>query len=701
MDPSLLPFFHPRGVVVVGASHEPTKLGYGVARNLVQSRYPGAIHFVNPKGGRLFDRPVYPDIASVPEPVDLAILVIPAPTVPNGLRACAGRGIKAIIITSGGFREVGPEGAALEAECACLAHELGLRLIGPNCIGLLDTHFPLDTTFLPPPSPTPGDVAFLSHSGAICEAVIDWASGQGFGLSRLVSLGNQADLTEADFLAPVAEDPHTRVLTLYLEGVKDGRRFVEEARRVAHLKPVIALKVGRFASGRRAVASHTGALAGQETAYNAAFRQAGVIRAETSEEMFDWARALAWCPLPGGRDVAVLTSAGGPGVIAADALEAHGLRLAELGDETQSALHNLLPPAASVRNPVDMLASASPVQYAACLRALLDDPNVRGVLVIVLPPPMFTAETITEAIIPVIHQTRKPVIVALMGENLVRRAAELFRAARIPDYRFPERAASALAMLARRAETLARPSASPATFEDVRPESVRYFLTSAHDGAGQFLDQVKAIRILAAYGIPVPRLELANTADEAAALAGELGYPVALKVASPDIPHKSDVGGVLLNLADSLAVAEGFAKVRRNAHAACPQATILGVHVQRMFPAGQEVIVGIVQDPQFGPLVMFGSGGVEVEGLKDVAFALAPLSPDEAEHLLDSTWAGRKLRGYRNIPPADRAAVVNVLLRLAQLAADFPQLAEIEINPLRALPDGQGAVAVDVRIKLS
>ncbi|MBF8285982.1 MAG: acetyl coenzyme A synthetase (ADP forming), alpha domain protein, partial [Anaerolineales bacterium] len=518
--------------------------------------------------------------------------------------------------------------------------------------------------------------------------------------SRLVSLGNQADIAEADLLAPVAEDPHTRVLTLYLEGVKDGRRFVEEARRVAHLKPVIALKVGRFASGQRAVASHTGALAGQEAAYNAAFRCAGVIRAET-REMFDWARALAWCPVPNGRDVAVLTSAGGPGVIAADALEAHGLRLAELGDETRSALRGLLPPAASVRNPVDMLASASPEQYAASLRALLADPGVNGVLVIVLPPPMYTAESITEAVIPVIHQSRKPVVIALMGENLIRRAAELFRAARIPDYRFPERAASALAMLAQRAETLARPYVSPVSFDDVHPEIVRYLLASAHDGAGQFLDQVKAIRMLAAYGIPVPRLELANTADEAAALAGELGYPVALKVASPDIPHKSDVGGVLLNLTNSTAVADGFFKVRQNARAACPQATILGVHVQRMFPSGQEVIVGVVQDPQFGPLVMFGSGGVEVEGLKDIAFALAPLSRDEAEHLLDSTWAGRKLCGYRNLPPADRAAVVNVLLRLAQLAADFPQLAEIEINPLRALPDGQGAVAVDVRIRMS
>src|SRR3989304_869343 len=371
MDPSFIPFFRPRGVVLVGASHDPGKLGYGVAANLVQSGYQGAIPFVNPKGGRPFGRPVHAALPLVPDPVALAVLIIPAPPVPDALRACGRRGVRAAIVLSGGFREVGPEGTALEAECRRAARELGIRLLGPNCVGIMDTPLPLDTTFLPPPSPAPGDVAFISHSGAICAAVTDWATGQGFGLSLLVSLGNQADLTETDMLAPVAEDAHTRVVTLYLEGIGDGRRFVEEAGAVARRKPIIALKVGRSAGGRRAAASHTGALAGQEVAYDAAFHRAGVIRAGTSGEMFDWSRALAWCPLPAGPDVAVLTNAGGPGVIAADAVERYGLRLAELQEGTRTALREFLPPVASVRNPVDILASASPVQYARSLHLLL------------------------------------------------------------------------------------------------------------------------------------------------------------------------------------------------------------------------------------------------------------------------------------------------------------------------------------------
>lgn len=696
MDASLRPFFHPRGVMVVGVSRQATKLGYGLARNLVHSGYTGAIHFVNPKGGELFERPIYTDIASVPDPVDLAVLVIPAADMPTALRACGERGLRAAIIASGGFREIGAEGAALEAECLRVAREWGMRVIGPNCIGLLDTHLPLDTTFLPSSGLMPGEVAFISHSGAICEAVIDWASGQGFGLSRLVSLGNQADVAEADVLAPVADDPHTRVLTLYLEGIRDGRRFVAQAAPVAREKPIIALKVGRSESGQRAVASHTGALAGQEAAYDAAFRRAGVIRAETSEEMFDWARALAWCPLPSGNGMAVLTNAGGPGAIAADALEARHLSLAALSEATRANLRAILPPAASVLNPVDMLASASPEQYAQCLQALLADPAVNGVLVILPPPPMYTAESVAEALIPLIQRASKPVVIALMGENLIREAARRLRAAHIPDYRFPERAASALAMLAQRATALAQPPHASVTFDDVCPNVVRNLL--ARHAHGAWLGPHEAARVVEAYGVTIPNNELARTPEEAVALAAQIGFPVALKVASPDIPHKSDVGGVLLNLSDPATLMEGFARVQRNARAACPQAHLLGVQVQRTAPAGQDVIIGAVQDPQFGPLVMFGSGGIEVEGLKDVAFALAPLSRAEADELIDRTWAGRRLRGYRHLPAADREAVLTALLRLAQLAADFPQLAEIEINPLRALAAG-GALALDVRIR--
>jgi acetyl coenzyme A synthetase (ADP forming)-like protein len=705
VDPSLTPFFNPQGIALIGASADPNKLGYALARNLVQSNYPGALHFVNPKGGTLLGRKVYTNILEVPEPVDLAILLVPAPSIPGLLRDCGRRGISAAIIGAGGFRETGEAGAALEEECVAIARKYFIRLLGPNCIGIMDTHLPLDATFLPPPPPRPGDVAFISHSGAIMAAVVDWARGQDLGLSHLISLGNQADISETDVLAPLALDTHTRVLTLYLEGVRDGRRFVREAAKVSRVKPIVALKVGRFASGQRAVASHTGALAGRESAFNAAFWRAGVIRAETSEEMFDWARALAWSPLPKGRSIAILTSAGGPGVTAADALELNGMQLAELKPETVARLKEILPSAASFHNPVDMLATATPDQYAACLNAMLLDEGVHGALVIIPPLPMQTAGAVAKALIPVIYNSDKPVAITLMGDRLIQEAIEHFRAARIPEYRFPERAASALAILAQRADFLARAAIEPQPLAEVDQEKVKQLLRPYLEGAIALGNSIPLAaetinQILEAYGVPTLAIRLAKTAQEAVQLAEQVGFPVALKVASPSIAHKSDIGGVLLNLPDAEAVAQGFEVIVQNVRQAHPTAEIQGVYVQRMIPPGQEVIVGATQDEQFGALVMFGSGGVEVEALQDVGFALAPISDHEIEHLLQTTWAGRKLNGYRNLPPADRQAVIDVLRRIAQLAADFPQIEEIEINPLRVLEAGKGAAAVDVRARV-
>lgn len=703
---SLEAFFSPGGIAVIGASHNPTKLGYGLARNLLGSNYQGAVHFVNPKGGSLLGLPIYTNIRLVPDPVDLAILLIPAAFIPQALEDCGQRGLRAAIVGSGGFRETGQDGAALEEQCYHIAKSYGMRLIGPNSIGLIDTHLPLDATFLPPPGPLPGEVAFISHSGAICAAVIDWARGRNFGLSRLVSLGNQTDVNETDVLAPVAADPFTRVLTLYLEGVGDGRRFVAEAGQITCQKPIIALKVGRFESGQRAAASHTGALSGREDAFDAAFRRAGVIRASASEEMFDWARALAWCPLPKGRGVAVLTNAGGPGVTAADALESSGMHLSELNSETSAALREFLPPAASLGNPVDMLASASPEQYAQSLEVLLRDEHVHSALVILPPPPMFTAGAVAKALIPVIHQSDKPVIIALMGERLIQEAVEHFRAARVPEYRFPERAASALAVLAQRAEALSRSSAGPVIFPDIDQEDAKARLKTLHSSevhspkTDGFLPVELVFGLIKAYGIATPSIGLARSPEEAIELARSIGFPVALKVSAEGIAHKSDVGGLVLNLFDDEAVSQGYRRVVENARRARPGAKILGVFVQSMVTGGQEVIVGAVQDPQFGPLVMFGSGGVEVEGVRDVAFALAPITDEEANYLLDSTWAGRKLAGYRNQPPADRDAAKETIIRLAQLASDFPQLAEIEINPLKVNLEGQGVCALDVRGRL-
>ncbi len=416
--------------------------------------------------------------------------------------------------------------------------------MGPNCIGLMDTHLPLDTTFLPPPAPPAGEIAFISHSGAICAAIVDWSRGQGFGFSRLISLGNQADVTETDVLAPVAADAQTRVLALYLEGVSDGERFVREARKVSEQKPLLALKVGRTGSGKQAAASHTGALAGEEAAYEAAFRRAGIQRAQTAQEMFDWARALAWCPLPRGGQIAVLTNAGGPGVMAADALEAEGLALSMLSEPTAAKLCEMLSAAASVANPVDMLATATPQQYAGSLRLLLADEAVDGVLLILPPPPMDTAVGVAQAISPIIAGAAKPVVVALMGHGLIQEARHVFHAAKIPTYPFPETAASALAALVQRGRILAAEEdvLVPAGIDQERAQEV---LATAEAG---WLAPEMIEGLLQAYGIPTLPMGLAGTAVEAGIVAGKIGFPVALKIDSPDIVHKSDMGGIALNL---------------------------------------------------------------------------------------------------------------------------------------------------------
>jgi acetate---CoA ligase (ADP-forming) len=701
MEPSLLPFFSPRGVVVIGASTAPEKLGYGVARNLIQSGYLGAIHFVSQKQGELFGHPLYTELTQVPDPVDLAILIVPPNATPKIIEECGQRGIRAAIIMSSGFREIGEEGAALEQECLDMARSYNVRLLGPNCIGTIDTHFPLDTTFLQPPMPAQGSIGFISQSGAFCAAIIDWSRGEGFGFSQLISLGNQADVNETDVLSMLAVEEHTRVITLYMESVSDGHRFVDVARNVTRHKPVVALKVGRFESGQKAAASHTGALAASDTAFDAAFEKAGILRANSAEQMFDWARALADCPLPRGSNFAILTNAGGPGVIAADSLEHNGLHIAKLSESTLKTLIAVLPPAANVFNPVDMLASASPEIYASCLKLLLEDDNVDGVLVILPPPPMFKAEDVAEKIMDVISaqgnvlreaslsdagdgglSKGKPVVIALMGSRLVEKARSIFGHSNVPTFPFPERAASALGALVRHAEFLTTERLGHRNLKD----SQRLSVSLAN------IDE-----LLAAYEIPSAPMKLARDLHEAISIADELGYPIVMKIASRDILHKSDVGGVILDIKEPMGLQSAYTLMLERVKEARPEARLDGVHIQRQIPNGQEVIVGAVRDPQFGPLIMFGSGGVEVEGLKDVAFALAPLTQAEAEKMVRKTWAGRKLKGFRSIPPADEESVIDVLVKLSHLILEHESIEEIEINPLRVL--SKGAMAVDVRVK--
>ncbi len=680
---------------MVGASEDPSKLGYAVARNLAQGGFPGAVHFVNPKGGKLFGRSICPRLADVPDPVDLAVLIVPAGATPSTLQEVGKRGIHAAIIASGGFREVGPSGAELEEECLAVARQNSIRLIGPNCIGLIDLHLPLDTSFLAVPPPPKGNVAFISQSGAVIGAIVDWVRDQGIGFSRLISLGNQADVSEVEMMSAVVEDENTRVLALYIESIRDGQLFKEVIPEVARCKPVVALKVGRSEGGRKAAASHTGALAGREAAYEAAFRQSGILRAGSMEELFDWAAALTDAPLPQGNRIAVLTNAGGPGVIASDALEMHGLCLAELSPETEQGLAARLPAAASLSNPVDMLGGATHEMYASCLRLLIEDPGVDGVLVILPPPPADSAEADAAAMIPLISSSPKPVLVALMGGPAIQSASRLFRKSHVPEYRFPERAVSAFGALVARAGFLRRKSASAPQLPAIDREYARAVSEGLAPGVSQDAGVIR--QLLSAYDIPSVPSALAGSAKQAVEIAAQMGFPVVLKIASPDLPHKSDVRGILLNVRTPQEIFTGYEGLVRRVHAVRPDARIEGVLVQPMEREGQEVIVGVVRDRQFGPLVMFGSGGVEVEGLKDVAFALPPLDPEIVDDLLQRTWAGRRLKGFRGQPAADWERVQKILVCLAQLTLDFPAISEIEINPLRVF--ARGAMALDIRMR--
>lgn len=694
--------FAPHGIAVVGASTNPEKLGNGIARNLSASGYPGPIHLVNPRGGELFGLPLYSDVDEISEPFDLAVIATPAPIVHRVLADCARKGARAAIIVSGGFGEAGPAGRELEREVVSVARQHGIRILGPNCIGFLDTRLPVDTTFLPPPLPPAGDIGLISHSGALCGALIDWARGNGFGFSRMVNLGNAVDISEAELLQALGEDDNTRVVALYLEGLADGPGFVEAASSVSVKKPVLAVKVGASAAGQAAAASHTGALAGEDAAFGAALRKAGVLRAKTVEAMLSWSRALAWSPAPKGGRTAVLTNAGGPGVIAVDALATHALPLAGLSSDTQRALSDLLPDAASVANPVDMLASAGPDEYTRTLEALLGDPGVDAVLLLLVPPPMIEAMDVEQAIVPVCRSARKPVLITVMGEARAGEAVRALNGERIPAYGFPEQAASALAAVV---EYWGRGKAGEGG--ELRPEIrlaaqiKRSWRQEIRHYWGASLPEPLAAEMVRSVGVDLLHPVPVASAMEAVEAAERLGFPVALKIASADILHKSDVGGVMLELGSGAEVARGYEELLRRVSKVAPAADIRGAVVQRMAPPGQDVIVGVIRDATFGPYLLFGSGGVEVEGLRDVSFALPPLTRREAERWMDSTWAGRRMRGYRGLPEGDREACLDAALRLYRLSMDLPELDELEINPLRVLPRDHGALAIDVRALVS
>jgi acetyltransferase len=695
-------FFDPKSVAVVGASTSPEKLGYAVLENLVNGGYAdvGKIFPINPKAEEILGRKAYPSVLDVPDNIDLAVIVIPYPYVPEVLEDCGKKKIPGVIVISAGFREAGMEGLERELELLEIAREYQFRLIGPNCLGIIDTFTPINASFSAG-TPPQGPMAFMSQSGALGTAILDWAQAGRLGLAKFVSLGNKADVSEIDLLKAWADDEDTNVIMMYSEGLPNGQEFIRVAREVTKKKPVVAIKSGVTESGSRAVSSHTGSLAGSEQAYQAAFQQAGVLRANDMESMFDMALALGYQPLLEGDRIAIVTNAGGPGILATDALERSGMSLARLEVETIQSLEERLPDAASAANPVDVLGDARGDRYKFALEIVSKDPNVDGIMVVLTPQAMTEIEDTARAVGSLSQVIDKPVLACFMGEAKVERGIRVLREYDVPNFSFPERASLAFRAMSQYRVIKERKDPVYESFE-VNNEAVKQVLERAKQDGRYAIGDAEAWDILKAYGLSIPRSVLAKTPQEAVEVAGEIGYPVVLKIASPDILHKTDVGGVKVGLETPDQVQDAFELMIYRTERYLPDAQIWGCQVQEMAPpGGLEVLIGMNRDPQFGPLVTFGLGGIYVEALKDVTFRVAPFTRLEAQAMLEEIRSKALLEGIRGKPPVDKEAIIDTLLRMGQLVQEFPEIAEFDINPLIVYPKDQGAIAIDMRLVLS
>jgi len=690
--------FNPKTIAVVGASRSPGKVGHELLANLIASGFAGKLVPVNPSVSEVLGKPCFSDLKQYGQEVDLSLIAVPKPAVRQAVEDSLDAHAKGIVIITAGFKEVGAEGAQLEREIAGLCRSRGVRLLGPNCLGLINSHHRMNASFSKR-MPVEGGISFISQSGALCTAILDWASARHLGLAKLVSMGNKSDLTETDFLQALAADDKTRVIVGYLESIASGNDFIVAAEDAASRKPVVIFKAGTTQAGGKAASSHTGSLAGADIAYGAAFKRSGVIRANTFEAMFDYATAFAMQPLPKGKRVAIITNAGGPGIMAADAVELAGLSVTPLGGGTATALREKLPPAASVGNPIDVLGDADPSRYVMALNAAQDDENIDGIIVILTPQAM-TKPAETARAIAACTRNEKPILVSFMGGEDVMPGREELVAASLPDYTSPERAVSALKAMCDYAAWLRRPPRVVTHFAVNRRRVER--ILHRHLKTKQYqVGEASAKDILRAYGFNVAPGQLAADVNDAMKIAEKVGYPIAMKIASPDIIHKSDIGGVRLGLGSEDAVRDAFDLMMLRIRQRAPKARIEGVYVERMCRRGRETILGMTRDPQFGPMLMFGLGGIFVEVMKDVAFHIAPITESEALQMLQTTKSFALLAGVRGQSGVDLSAIAGSLQRISQLAMDFPEISEMDINPFMVGEIGSESIAVDARITLT
>lgn len=691
--------FAPQSVAVIGASANPEKLGHSVLSNVVSNGYAGQVYPINPKESEILGRPCYGRVSDVPGPVELAVVVVPSKAVPGVMEDCGTKGVSAAIIITAGFRETGTEGRQLERQVMEIAERHSIHVVGPNVLGVIATSSNLNASFAAG-MPAKGNISFMSQSGALCTGILDWAAANQLGFSSFVSLGNKADLNETDFLEAWSEDPDTTVIMAYLEGIVEGPRFMHVSRELTKQKPVIVIKSGTTRAGSRAVSSHTGTLAGLDAAYEAAFMQSGVLRAHSVSELFVYSTAFAYQPLPLGRNVAIITNAGGPGIMATDACETRGLHLAQLAPDTVGLLQEHLPAAANFYNPIDVLGDAHADRYQLALKAALEDPGVDAVIFLLTPQAMTEIDETARSVVELSRESSKPVLANFMGGKDVASGNRILGEGKVPFYGFPEEAADALAKMVEHREWRERTYEPIERFAVDRERAATVLLTAQKAGR-LALNEVEARQIVAAYGIPLPQSQLALNLEQAVRWAEEIGYPVVMKIISPDILHKSDIGGVQVGLRNERQVRMAYEEIRNRAVRYMPDADIWGVAIQEMVPVGKEIILGVTKDPTFGHLLMFGLGGIYVEVLKDVVFRVAPLNRAEAEEMVREIHSFPLLAGARGEKPSDVDSIVECILRVSQMVTDFPQIVELDINPLFVYEDGQGSMAVDARIVIS
>ena len=686
----------PTSVAVVGASANPDKVGYAVLQNIIAGGFEGGIYPINPATTEILGKKCYKSLLDIPGEVDCAIVIIKRDLVLPVLHDCVTKGTKAVIVITAGFGEAGEDGKKLQREIAQVARQGQITMLGPNCLGFLNPRAKFNASFGQALGDA-GSIALISQSGALITAIQDFAAKDKIGFSILASLGNKASLDEVEFLENLQFDENTKVIAAYLEDISRGQDFMRVAERVGKIKPVVILKSGRTSSGARAASSHTGSLAGADAAYNSAFDRTGVIRAQSIEHLFDVVTAFAYQPLPAGDKIGIVTNAGGPGIMMSDALEMAGLKVAKIDDETMAKLKKTLPPSGSVQNPVDILGDAPSALYGKAIDIMLASESIDALVVILTPQKMTDDYGTAQIIVEMSKKYDKPVLACFMGADIIAKGVAILKQNKIPQYTIPERAAAAMKEMVKYGRYKARQLRLVERFAVNKNPAIK-ILRSYRANEMYEIGEFDAKAIMKAYNFDVPHGTLATTAGEAVRFAGEVGYPLAMKISSPDILHKSDVGGVKIGLTSAGAVEDAFELMMLRIKRKMPDAEIRGVLLEKMVMGGKEVILGMKRDRQFGPMLMFGLGGIFVEVLKDVTFGLAPLTGEECMKMVESVKTYKLLTGARGEKPVDIDAIVLNMQRLSQLVMDFPEIEEIDINPLKVGQMGDGAVVVDARI---